>query len=82
MALFPKAKLVTNGPLDWRPLSLGRSPGVERFLTGRDPSFCVVFYPVLFCTLTFPVVGFFSLHLITKVGLCCSVSLPLISAPN
>lgn len=51
------------------------SLGVERFLTGRDPPFCVVFSPVLFCPLPFPVVCFFSLHLITRVGVCCSVSL-------
>lgn len=48
------------------------SPGVESFLTGRNPPFCVVSYPVLLCAFTFPLVCLCSLHLLTKVGLCCS----------
>lgn len=43
---------------------------------------CVVFYPVLFCTLTFPVVCFLPLHLGTKVGVWLRVSLPVTSAPH
>lgn len=76
VALFPKAKLVTNGPLDWRPLRR-----VESFLTG-GPAFCVVFCPVLFCVLLFPVVCLFVLHLGTQVGLCCSECLPPILSPR
>lgn len=52
--------------------------GVESFLAGRDPPFCVVFYSVRFCTLTFPVVCSFSLHLGTKVG----VGSQRVSPPN
>lgn len=49
------------------------APGGGRELPHwTDPPFCDEFYPVLFCMLTFPVMCFFSLHLFTKVGLCCS----------
>lgn len=61
-------------------VGLGPKTGVESLLTGGPPS--VMFYPVLFCTLTLPVVCFFSLHLLAKVGLCCSECLSLTSAPN
>lgn len=79
---FPKQSLWPMGHWTGGPWAWEGSPGVESFLTGWYPPFCVVFYPVLFCMLTFPVVCLFSLHLITKVSLCCSECLPLNSALN